>query len=280
MRGDCRRACFSVSLLLFFLSFLSGIAYAHQPRIVSLGPYLTEEIYALQADDLLVGCTSYAPEVAVGKPKVGGVVDVSVERVLSLGPTLVLATSLTRPGIVKRLRELGIKVEVFLQPKDFREIQLQFMRLAGLVGREQLARAILGRISRRIKMVEDRVRGLPRVRVFVEVGVRPLFTANGDSFLNELVEKAGGVNVARDSSEGIFSREMVVKADPQVILIVTMGVAGEEELERWQRFPSVTAVRRNRIHVVDARIFCSPTPQNFLRALEITVGLLHPEVEV
>jgi ABC-type Fe3+-hydroxamate transport system substrate-binding protein len=247
------------------------------PRIVSLGPYLTQELYTLKAQDMLVGCTIYSPLQAASKPKVGSVVEVSIERIVALQPTLVLCTSLTRPGTIRRLKELGLQVEVFREPRNFAEICRQFMRLASLVGRRACAQRELERVKKDVAALRSRAEHLDRVRVFVEVGVRPLFTANKDSFLNELVELAGGVNIAKGSAAGIFSREEVVRRDPQVILIVTMGVVGEEEIRVWKRFPGIDAVKNQRVFVVDSDIFCSPTPDNFDRALRVTLRLLHPE---
>lgn len=253
---------------------VSGIC---APRIVSLGPYLTQEIYSLNAQSMLVGCTTYSPPQAASKPKVGSVVEVSIERIVALQPTVVLCTSLTRMGTIRRLKEIGLRVEVFKKPRNFAEICKQFLRVADLVNRQAEARQKLERINERIVKMRRSVEHLKRPRVFIEVGAHPLFTANKDSFLNEIVEFAGGVNIARNADRGIYSIEEVIKENPQIILIVSMGLGGKEETRSWQRFPEIEAVRNHRIFVVDSDTFCSPTPDNFAKALKIAIHLLHPE---
>ncbi|MCI5220091.1 MAG: ABC transporter substrate-binding protein, partial [Candidatus Electrothrix sp. LOE2] len=84
-------------------------------RIVSLGPINTENVYLLGAEDRLVADTNYCvrPEAARSKEKIGSVMQVSIEKILSLRPDLNLATGLTQPQQLKKLRELGLRVEQF-----------------------------------------------------------------------------------------------------------------------------------------------------------------------
>lgn len=283
-----RRAIFGsgVSLfcvvLLFFMGQM-GVFAAQVPspqRIVSLGPSLTEEIYLLGMGEKLVGCTIYCrwPPDATKKEKVGTVVEVDVERILALKPDLVLATSLTDPRDVKRLKDLGTRVVVFPQPRSFHDLCAQFLRLGRLLGKEERAREIVGRVRARVARIRASVAGLPRARVFVEIGSRPLFTATGDSFINDFIEMAGGINVAARAESGLYSREKVLEEDPDLILIVTMGIAGEKEKATWQKFRTLKAVRNGRVYVVDSYKLCSPTPVTFVEFLEELAKLFHPEL--
>ena len=106
-------------------------------RIVSLGPINTENIYLLGAEDRLVGNTSYCvrPDAARSKEKIGSVMQVSIEKILSLKPDLILATGLTQPQQADKLRELGLRTEQFQQPASFAEICAQFRRIGELLAR-------------------------------------------------------------------------------------------------------------------------------------------------
>jgi len=264
--------------IFFTLFLLFGVANAKRlpQRIISLGPSITEELYLLGVGDRLVGCTTYCkrPE-AKTKENVGTVIDVDLEKVVALRPDVVFATSLTDPRAVKRMRNLRIKVVVFPTPRDFKGICNQFLELARLMGKEERAREIIRRVKERVRHIKEGIRGLKQPRVFVEIGARPLFTATHGSFINQLVALAGGVNIAQDAGTGIYSREEVVRRDPDVIIIVTMGITAEEK-GVWQKFEGMRAVKNGRIYVMDSYKLCSPTPVTFVEALEEMARILHP----
>jgi ABC-type Fe3+-hydroxamate transport system substrate-binding protein len=65
-----------------------------------------------------------------------------------------------------------------------------------------------------------------------------------------------------------------------VIVIVTMGIAGEREKETWQTYTSINAVKHNRIYIVDSYKYCSPTPKGFVEALKELVVQLHPGISI
>ncbi|MFH1753023.1 MAG: cobalamide ABC transporter substrate-binding protein, partial [Candidatus Omnitrophota bacterium] len=119
----------------------------------------------------------------------------------------------------------------------------------------------------------------PNRRVFVQIGTKPLFAASTDSFINSIVEFAGGTNIASGSKSGLYSREKVVKEDPDVILIATMGLIGESEKKAWENYRTIKAVKESGIHIVDQYKFCCATPGNFVSALEDTVEILYPDNE-
>ena len=95
---------------------------------------------------------------------------------------------------------------------------------------------------------------------------------------DDYIEYAGGINIAADAASGIYSREEVLKRNPQVIVIVTMGIAGEKEAETWKTFNTIEAVKNNRIYIVDSYTYCSPTPNGFVKGLKELVMLLHPSI--
>lgn len=277
-----------VVLALLFFPIVGGQGRVHAAegglypeRIVSLGPSLTEEVYLLGAGDRLVGCTTYCrwPPEARKKEKVGTVVKVDVERVLALKPDLVLATSLTDPRDVKKMRELGLRVVVFPQPRSFQDLCSQFLLLGRLLGREAVAQRIVARVRAQVERIRALVKGLRRPRVFAEIGAHPLFTATGESFINDLIEMAGGINIAAQAGRGLYSREKVLEENPDVILIVTMGIVGKEEKETWEKFKTLKAVREGQVYVVDSYKVCSPTPVTFVESLKELAVLLHPQLK-
>ena len=252
---------------------------AYPQRIISLGPSITEELYLLGAQDRLVGCTLYCkrPKKAETKEKVATVIEVNLEKVIMLKPDLVLATSLADLKTVKKLRDLGIKVVVFPQAKNFTEVCKQFLELGRIIGRRKKAEEIVRRAKMRVNIIKKEVKNLPKQKVFVQIGAKPLFTATRDSFINDFIELAGGINIAQNSKSGLYSREKVLKDNPEVIIIVTMGIVGEGEREIWKKYKTLKAVKNNRIHIIDSYKLCSPTPVSFVEALEKITNILHPK---
>ncbi len=123
--------------------------------------------------------------------------------------------------------------------------------------------------------------GLEKPRVFLQIGLKPLHSANKDMFINEYIRYGGGINIAENESSGIYSREKVIRENPQIILIATMGTskkAGLLERQRWMSFHSIDAVKKKRLHVLDPEMICSPTPATFVKGLKSLVPLIHPEL--
>ena len=266
-----------LSIILILIPVVIGYAEGAQ-RIISLVPSVTEEIYLLNAEDKLIANTLYCtkPEAAKKKEKVGTVVEINVEKIVQLKPDLVLASSLTNPGSTRKLKKLGIEVITFMQPKNFPELSRQFLQLAVVTGKGKEAKRIIDTAERKISSVKENIEGSEKVKVFAQIGAKPLFTANKDSFINDLIELSGGINIARDVKIGFYSREEVLRQNPDVIIITTMGI-GEQEKGNWQKYATLNAARNNRIHIVDPYKFCSPTPVTFVEALEEMTQILHPE---
>lgn len=246
-------------------------------RIISLSPAIVEELYILAAGDKLVGCTVYCqrPPEAKEKERVGTGIEVNLEKVISLKPDLVLAISLTSPKIKEKLKNLGIKVVTFSTPKDFNDICKHFLELGKLVGKVKEAEKIVKNAENKIDSIREKVKNLHHPKVLVQVGARPLFVATDRYFVNDYIEFAGGINIAKGAKEGIYSREQVLKANPDVIIIVTMGIVGEEEKEVWRKYKTLNATKNDRIFIIDSYNLCNPTPISFVETLEEIVKILH-----
>ncbi len=267
-----------ILLLAFFLpaALADDVTAA---RIVSLGPALTEQLYLLEAQEALVGVTTYCqnPPQAQEKEKVGTVIEANLEKIIQLTPDLVLATPLTNPEAVRKLESLGIRVKLFPRANDFSQICAQFGELARLVGKEDRARAVIEQAQLEVEALRQTVQDQPKVKVFVQVGANPLFAATRDSFINDFIEFASGINIVSATRTGSYSREQVLKDNPDVIVIISMGIVGAQEKEIWEQYPSLQAVQNGRIYVVDDYLFCSPTPLSFAQGLKKMIAILHPD---
>ena len=129
-----------------------------------------------------------------------------------------------------------------------------------------------------VDSIRKRVSGLPQPKVFFQIGAKPLFTATKNSFLNDFIEFAGGKNIARDTTIGFYSKEEVLRQDPDVIIILSMDIEGASENKAWQKFTTMTAVKKGRIFTLDSYNTCSASPVTFVEALTLIANILHPEV--
>ncbi len=259
-----------------------GALRPSQARIVSLGPLITENIFLLGAGDSLVGDTIYCqrPEAARTKEKVGSVQELSIEKIVSLRPDLILASNLTPPQQVAKLRQLGFRVEAFRQPSSFEGIGEHFLRLGQMLGLRDRAEAIVGEARRKVEAVQQAVAPLPRRKVFLQVGAHPLFSSIKSSFTNDFIELGGGVNIAGDQVSGAMKTEQVLALNPDLIIIAVMGSehgVGAEEKKHWLSFAALEASRSSRVHVMDPDLVCSPSPATFADTLVAVARLIHPE---
>jgi iron complex transport system substrate-binding protein len=272
-------------LVCCFLFLLNGQAYAQEfpKRIVSLGPINTENVFLLEAGDRLVANTNFCvrPAEAKQKEKIGSVMQVSIEKIISQQPDLVLATALTKPEQVRQLQAVGIKVVRFKRTASFREICDEFIRLGELLGLADRARAIVDQAQAEVAKVEKKVFLLKKKKVFLQVGSRPLFGAVSNSFTNDFIVLAGGINILAGQKSGTTGIEKVIGENPDLIIIAIMGsesgIAADEK-KNWQRIPVIKAVQEDRVHIINPDLVCSPSPATFAQTLQIIAGLIHPEI--
>jgi len=245
-------------------------------RIVSLAPSLTNMIYLLQAQEKLIGCTNYCLEGVRDKvPVVANAIDVNVEKVLLLKPDLVLVTALTKPATVDAIKKLGIKVAMFPSAHSYKGICDQFIELGKYTGKQRLAMEIVKEQEARLARLKKQIPAGPKPKVFFEIGAKPLFTAIPNTFMNDFITYAGGINIATKVNTGSITRENVIIKNPDVIVIVTMGVIADEEKKTWEKYKSLSATQNNRIFSVDPYKSCGPNPVTFMDILEELINKMY-----
>ena len=253
-------------------------------RIVSLAPSITEILFALGLKDKIVGDTEYCdyPPEAKNLPKAGGFKGLNLEAVLALKPDLVLAT---RDGNsardLDRLKELGIRVRTF-QPSTLAGVLEEILAIGQDTGAEAAAQALVSECRKKSESVQSRAQGLTPVKVLLVYGQDPLVLAGKGTFADDLIRAAGGINVAGDSAIPYprFSLEEVLARAPEVIVEAAMG-SEAEALARaqasWSRWPSLPAVREQRIAAISADLVARPGPRLFDGLVQIA-RILHPQV--
>lgn len=243
-------------------------------RIISLTPNNTEILYAVGAGDQVIAVGNYDdyPADVKNKQRIGDM-KLDYEKIISLRPDLIVANETMQPSDIKRLRELGLSV-FSLAPTNL-ETTLDAISLVGkITGRADEADKLVKTLAARIAKVESKAKALSsqRPKVFVEIWNEPLMTAGPGSFIDELITRAGGQNVAHDASGPWpqFSLEVLIARDPDVILLTNNNKAEFMKRAAWQK---MSAVRAQRVYEVDAAIFTRPGPR-LVDALEQLQALL------
>ena len=255
-------------------------------RIVSLAPSNTEILFALGLDDRVVGVTEYCnyPEAAKDKEVIGGFNTVDLERVVALSPDLILATSIHEDEALPALENRGLTVFA-LDPTTLDEV-LEAIGLVGeITGKVEEAAGLVNDMKERMSAVTEKTDSLSpeqKPRVFFITWHDPLMTPGSGTRHDELIQMAGGVNIARDlTSYADISLEAVIEADPEVMIAgVGMGAGDDlpaQFIRTEPRLGGTDARRNDRVYEVDVDIAGRPGPR-IVGALEEFARLIHPEL--
>jgi iron complex transport system substrate-binding protein len=256
-------------------------------RIVSLAPSNTEILYAIGAGSLLVGrdeFSNYPPE-ALSLPSVGGSWgNYDSEAIVALNPDLVLAAEINPPELVQSLENLGLTVFLLPNPTDIDGIYQILETSAQLTGRQAETAILVESLKVRVEAVTSQTAGISeRPTVFYELdSTEPNapYTAGAGTFVDLLIELAGGSNVASvlDNPWAQISLEQLVVMDPDIILLgdSAYGVTPESVAARpgWE---SIAAVRNGNVSPFDDDLVSRPGPR-MVDGLEAMARLIQPEI--
>ena len=250
-------------------------------RIVSLVPSVTEVLYAIGAESLLVGVTDFCdyPPEAKRKPHVGGMLSPNLETLVMLKPDLVVATrSGNTEETFDQLKRLAIPVYL-VDPATVSDVLRLVSDLGELTGHRDGAAAVDEDIRRRIGAVRDRVAGRPLPRVLYVLWPEPLIVPGKGALISELIAIAGGASVTADQGQGYprMSLEAAVGRAPEVIILASHGSqGGPAARQQWERLESMPAIKSGRLYMADGDLMHRYGPR-FLVGLESLARLIHPE---
>lgn len=254
-------------------------------RIVSMAPNVTEILFALGLGDRVVGVTRFCdfPAATASIRKIGGLVDPNVEIIQSLDPGLVIAFRGNPLRLVDRVRKLGLPVFVLDIGEGLEALFPLITRIGRVTRTEGRADELAVSLRRRLEAVDRAMRGLvSRPQVFVLLYGQGLWTCGGESYIDDLIGRAGGMNIASSLPKkwALYKRERILKDDPDVIFILARSsedfAAGRDWLLRKAGVPGVSAVKSGRIYELDENAASRFGPR-LVDVLDRMAALLHPE---
>ena len=247
-------------------------------RIVSLAPANTEILFALGLGNRVVGVTdfcNYPPE-ALEKEKVGAFYPPDIEKIVAMAPDLILASDIHRHELIPALEERGLTVFA-LGPQTLDDVFESITRVGQITGRERSAANLVSNMQDRIDYVKAQTAQVEyRPRVLYVTWHDPLWTVGRNTWIDDLIEIAGGANIFSDDIDGgtVVEIESVVFRNPEVIItsLWAFDWATSEPL-----LASTDASSNGRIHRVDDDLVQRPTPR-LLVALDWFAHYIHPEI--
>ena len=242
-----------VPLIVLALLIVGAAHAAALPqRIVSLAPHLTELAFTAGAGDRIVATVEYSnhPDAARSIPRIGDAFRVDLERLLAVRPDAVLVWESGTPApTIERIRALNLPVVSF-QTQRLADVATVLREIGRLAGTSAVAEREAADYERRIQELRARYRDRTRVRVFIEVDDRPLYTVNGRQIISEIVELCGGRNVFADLNElaPAIGIEAVIAANPQAIVSTDDTVP--DAAAEWARWRHIEAVRTGNVYTL------------------------------
>jgi iron complex transport system substrate-binding protein len=265
-------------------------------KIISLAPSTTEIVFALGLDEKVVAVDHYSDYPynfsawieAGNMTNIGDFSNPNMEAIASLEPDLILATAGVQGETVGTLRDLGYKVLV-LNPSNINGVMQNIELVGNATGKTAEAKALIANINSRIDAVVNKVAGAESTpKVYYEVWFDPtsLWSAGSKAWQNELIEKAGGVNIFADQNLDYFqsSVEAIIERNPDIIVLPAEGMGSGQQfwgsLDAVKERPgwnTISAVQNDRLVLVDSNTIARAGPR-VADIIEDLAKAFHPEL--
>jgi ABC-type Fe3+-hydroxamate transport system substrate-binding protein len=254
-----------------------GSASSAPARIVSTSPSITETLFALGLGNRVVGVSTFCrfPPQAAKLPKVGTFLKPEAELIAGLRPDLVVVHEVSS-GIDRKLASMRIPYTV-VERGTLASVFSSIRRVATAAGEPARGETLVADLERRLRALRSATSSLPRVRALFIIGRRPgsltdLVTVGPGSYINDLIEIAGGQNVLAINGQPEYpkiSMETILRLDPEVIVdTVDMGETEAERSRRqpineklWTAYPMLSAVTTKRLHAATTDALVVPGPR-------------------
>jgi iron complex transport system substrate-binding protein len=249
-------------------------------RIISLAPSNTEILFALGLGDKVVGVTDYCdyPPEVLNKTKVGGYANPDIEKIVALNSDLILAGYGNPIEVVYTLAGLGLTV-YGIKTTDLDDLLNDIRRVGEITDKEVQAQALTSEMENKIQAVTNQTQELeqkPKVFYIVWGGEgSALWTAGSGTFIDELIEKAGGVNICQNiTGYAEISLESVLASNPEII--ITSELSYDWAMNATE-LASTNASQTGRIYTCDDNLVQRPGPR-LVEGLEWFAHFIHPGI--
>lgn len=244
--------------ILFLVLFIVLNLFANE-RIITLSPSINEIVFALGKGERVVGNTTYCtyPKESLKIEKVGGYFNPSLEKILSLNPTLVIMQQ-NNYRLSLKLRQLGIKTKV-LKIDTLANIKTSILEIGKSLDKKDEAQQIVINIYNEI----DKLKGITtNKRVLMVMGhntslASRIFVAGQNLYFDDIINESGNTNALQSKREGqpILNMENIIACNPDIVVLLAhsmneMGLSEDELINPWLNLP-INAASTKSIYIID-----------------------------
>lgn len=246
-------------------------------KIISAAPNITEIIFSIDAQKLLVGRTSFCnyPEEVKDIPVVGDLINLNFEKIVELKPELIF---MTVEGNTKetfnKLKSLGVEVYV-INPRDINGIIKSIKNIAEVLDRKDTAENLIKSFKDRLEKIHNL--NLKKQSAVFVVSLAPLMVAGQNTFISDIMKQVRLENIASQSVSAypILSREEILRKNPDWI-ILPEGYSMKEILENYPEWKNLSAIKKGKVIFVNPDLFFRPGPR-FIDAVEFLASKVNKE---
>lgn len=253
-------------------------------RVVSLAPNITEILFALGLGERIVGVTRYCdyPPQTEQKEKIGGIVDLNLEKINSLHPDLIIAFRGNPLRILNKLKRLHFPVFILNEGKSLDDLFLTVEKVGRLTHQEKQAEILVTALRKKSRAIEQALQSVVKTpKVFLSLPGEGLWTCGKESYLNGLLAEAKGVNLAGQIPRKWLqiNREQLIFENPSVIIVMAKNREDfsrvKKRLLEDSRLKTIEALRQGQIFLLDEDIASRFGPR-LVEAYAEIARLLHP----
>lgn len=225
-------------------------------RIVSLSPASTEILFAVGAENQIVAVSDFSdyPPQAQNLPKVGGFdgKTLSLEKILSFNPDFVYLTNVMHNHLIPHFESLNI--DYYLSDANsFEQVKNEILQIAKITGHTSTGENLVKEIDSAINKINSQNQLLQKPTVYWEVWNSPFMSVGNSSFINDLINTAGGINIFQEIAQAYptVSEETIVAKNPQIIIIPQNSGITVDSVKNRKGWSQIDAVKNDKIFIVD-----------------------------
>ncbi|HEY4662343.1 MAG TPA: helical backbone metal receptor [Candidatus Humimicrobiaceae bacterium] len=256
--------------------------------IVVLAPSALEIIDALGAMELVVEVDSWSVEqhdpLAEGFEGAGDAFGPNIEKIAELNPDILITPTGGPEDDFLKISDLGIEIYRVINVKGIEGVYDEIINISKIVGFGDKGEELVNELKGEVDAIYSQVKDLnddDKPEVFYEVWNDPLTSTGGDTYISDLIEKAGGINiVAEDNLTGWpeYSVERLIEKNPDIIIAPVSLASDPSVITGDERFASIDAVINGRVYIIPDNSISRPNQNLIKKALPMLAKAIHPEI--
>ena len=256
--------------------------------IVVLAPSALEIIDALGAMELVVEVDSWSVSehdpLAAGFEGAGDAFGPNVEKITELDPDILIAPTGGPEDDFQKINDLGIEIYRVINVQGIEGVYDEILNISKIIGFGEKGKELVNELKEEVDAIYSQVEDLnddDKPKVFYEVWNDPLTSIGGDTYISDLIEKAGGINiVAEDNLTGWpeYSVERLIEKNPDIIIAPVSLASDPSVITGDERFASIDAVMNGRVYIIPDNSISRPNQNLIKKALPMLAKAIHPEI--